>query len=183
MDFPQRLRTRRLALARVGHGDLEELMRGMEGLRPVIEPAGTPGEAIAHWDRHGYGLWIVRDPAADTIIGCGGLLPVSSSRGHGTELVFGLLCPYRGRGFATELARVAVAQGFVRLGIDEIVSVVPRAGLAAHRVVERAGFSYEREVMRRGEAHALYRLTVGAWLRAPAYRFAPQPRTAELQTA
>jgi RimJ/RimL family protein N-acetyltransferase len=183
MDFPQRLRTRWLALARVEHGDLEYLVHGLEGLRTSIEPAGTPDEAVAHWDRHGYGLWVARDPATDSIIGCGGLLAVPGSGGHGTELVFGLLSPYRGRGFATELARVAVAQGFVRLGIDVIECIVPHALSAARRVAERAGFSYEREVMRRGEPHALYRLTASAWLRAPAQRFAPQSRAAELQTA
>lgn len=180
MDFPQRLRTRRLALARAERSDLENLIPMLEELRPAIEPAGAPGDVIAHWDRHGYGLWIAREPATGDVMGCGGLLSAVGG-GRGTELVFALRLPYRGRGFATELARVAVAQGFVRLGLDDILCFVPRARAAARSVAERAGFSYEGDAMRCGEVHALYRLTVSAWLRAPARRLAPQP--AQLQTA
>ena len=44
-----------------------------------------------------------------------------------------------GHGYATEAARTAVADGFERLGLSEIVSFTATTNLASQRVMQRLG--------------------------------------------
>ena len=46
-----------------------------------------------------------------------------------------------GRGLATEGARAAMAFGFERFGLDQVISVAPRANLPSIRVMERLGMT------------------------------------------
>ena len=66
---------------------------------------------------------------------------------------------------------------------DTIDEVVLSTNAASRRVVEKAGFRYERQVTHAGGPHLLYRLTAPAWHAAPR---APATRTRAadvLQTA
>jgi RimJ/RimL family protein N-acetyltransferase len=184
MEFPQILRTRRLLLNRIERGDLNDFLR-MRGDPQVTRALGATnpqqGAALVHklaehWQRHGYGWWIARDPASGGFLGCGGLRSATVEGLRETEVAYGFLPEYWGRGYATELVRVAVAQGFVRLGVREIVSFVVPDNKASHRVMEKAGFSRERQFIHAARPHLLYRLKVDAWRLAPT-RSASQPRT------
>jgi RimJ/RimL family protein N-acetyltransferase len=184
MDFPARFRTRRLLFTRIERGDLDDflrmrsdpqVMRMLGGTEPK-RAAALVDELALHWDRHGYGWWIARDPDSGRFLGCGGLRSVTIRGVPETEVAYGFLPEYWGRGYATELARVAVAQGFVRLGLRNIVSFALRGNQASRRVMEKTGFAYERELVHSGRSHVLYRLTVEAWRTAPLERAAFQPR-------
>lgn len=191
MDFPGRFRTRRLLLTRIERSDLDDFLR-MRNDPQVIQVLGKTerpraaaliDEAAAHWDRHGYGWWIARDPESGRFLGCGGLRSVMIRGVPETEVAYGFLPEHWGRGYATELARVAVAQGFVRLGLRNIVSFALPGNQASRRVMEKAGFAYERELVHSGRSHVLYRLHVDAWRMAPMKRSACAPRAAlELQS-
>lgn len=185
MEFPQRFRTRRLLLQRIERGDLDDFLRMRSDPR-VTQALGEPrpGQAAVlvhklaeHWQRHGYGWWAARDPDSGRFLGCGGLRSATIDSAPETEVAYGFLPEYWGRGYATELARVAVAQGFVRLGVRDIVSFALPGNRASLRVMEKAGFAYEREFAHAGRLHVLYRLEVDAWRIAPLQRPASQPHT------
>jgi RimJ/RimL family protein N-acetyltransferase len=175
MEFPQNLRTRRLLLTRIARSDLDDFLR-MRSDPQVTKALGEadPQQAAVlihklgeHWERHGFGWWIARDPGSGRFLGCGGLRSAIVDGATETEVAYGFLPEYWRRGYATELVRVAVAQGFVRLGVRDIVSFVLPGNQASCRVMDKAGFSCEREFIHAGRPHALYRLKVDAWRIAP----------------
>ena len=191
MEFPQRLRTQHLLLSRIERTDLDDFtrMRGDPQVTQVL--GGTDSQQAAalihqlteHWQRHGYGWWTAREPHSGAFLGCGGLRSGGVEGMRMTEVAYGFLPEYWGRGYATELVRVAVAQGFIRLGVRDIVSFVLPENSASRRVMEKAGFTCGPELIHAGRAHVLYRLEVNAWRVAPLMRAAFQPRpSAVLQT-
>jgi RimJ/RimL family protein N-acetyltransferase len=118
---------------------------------------------------NGYGLWAVEVPDEAEFIGYVGLAP-ANFEAHFTpavEVGWRLARNYWGRGFAIEAARAAVADGFDRVGLDEIVSFTVPANLRSVRVMRRLGMTHDpaddfdhprlpiRHPLRR---HVLYRL-------------------------
>jgi RimJ/RimL family protein N-acetyltransferase len=79
------------------------------------------------------------------------------------ELGYALLPEFWNRGLATELSRVSVAQGFVRLGLSDIVGFALPGNRGSRRVMEKTGLQYERDVTHAGAPHVLYRLTAASW--------------------
>lgn len=191
MDFPNRFRTRRLMLTRIGHADVGDIDRLRTDIRlaPALgsmrtqDAAALVEELIADWERHSYGLWVARDPHSGHFLGCGGARPTQADAVPDAELTCALRPEFRRRGFATELARVAVAQGFVRAGLREIVGFTPPGNDASRRLMEKTGLAYECDVMHAGQRCALFRLRVETWRNAPLMPFMPSSPPVELATA
>ena len=57
----------------------------------------------------------------------------------------------------TELAHACVEVGFEQLGLLEIVAFTLPDNIASRRVMEKAGFRYERDIVHAGLPHVLYR--------------------------
>ena len=186
MDFPQRLRTQHLLLSRIGRNDLDDFTRMRNdprvtrvlGVTDSQQAAALIHQLTEHWQRHGYGWWTARDPHSGAFLGCGGLRSGTVEGMRVTEVAYGFLPEHWRRGYATELVRVAVAQGFVRLGACDIVSFVLPQNSASRRVMEKAGFISGPELIHTGRPHVLYRLEVDAWRVAPLVRAAYEPRPA-----
>ena len=173
MEFPQRLKTPRLLLARLEGSDFEDYLRRCGGAlfsegHPSLhdEPAIRFRAHVDHWQRHGYGWWAVRDPQTRAYRGCGGLESAVLD-GKWTTLV---TCDGWDRDYAAELVRIAVAQGFVGLDVQEIVAAIAPPPPAAARVLERAGFIRERAGAASRDAPAIYRLTARSWCVSPRTR-------------
>ena len=129
----------------------------------------------AHFQERGFGLWAVEVPGEAAFIGFVGLsVPrFQAPFMPAVEVGWRLDRPYWGRGFATEAARAAVADGFERLGLEEIVSFTIPANLASRRVMERLGMmhdeadDFEHPVIPEGHRmrrHVLYRLRRHDWM-------------------
>jgi RimJ/RimL family protein N-acetyltransferase len=89
--------------------------------------------------RAGYGLWAVELPGEADFIGYVGLA-LQNFEAHFTpavEVGWRLARDYWGRGFASEAARAAVADGFNRIDFEEIVSFNVPANVRSTRVMER----------------------------------------------
>lgn len=126
---------------------------------------------IAHWDACGVGCWVVVEREADRIIGYAGL----SVPTFLPEVLPALEVGWRfdpevwGRGYATEVARAAIAEAFTTLGLDEICSVPQAENSASVRVAERIGMRRDRMATipaneRRGELSAvLFRMSRDEW--------------------
>ena len=117
----------------------------------------------------GWGLWAVESKASREFIGFVGLhvppadLPFSPCIEIGWRLAAG----FWGMGFATEAARAALAFGFGRLGLDEIVSYTSVLNVRSRAVMERLGMTpceetFDHPAVPEGHVlreHCLYRLT------------------------
>jgi RimJ/RimL family protein N-acetyltransferase len=111
---------------------------------------------IDHWDRHGFGLWIMRDAATDEFVGRGGL-EFNHIDGRPTVEVAWAVMPARwGEGLATELARLSVRTAFERLELRELVAIALPGNIASRRVMEKSGFRYDRDIVHVGLDHVLY---------------------------
>lgn len=127
----------------------------------------------ALFENEGHGLWVVERGVDGEVVGFVGLLPVRFDA-HFTptiEVGWRLGTQWWGHGYATEAARASLADGFDRLGLDEIVSFTSVGHRRSRRVMEKLGMHTDPSddfdhpslpfdhLLRR---HVLYRLTAEA---------------------
>ncbi len=167
-----RLRTPRLLLSRIGSEDFPDLCRmhrdrqvmaTLGGVRSDEVSADILQQLMAHWEAHGFGYWMARDPESGDFMGRGGLRRVVVGGGDEVEVGYALMPQYWGRGIATELARACARVGFEQLGREDLVAFTLPTNYASRGVMQRVGFLYERDVIWAGMPHVLYRLPIEMW--------------------
>ncbi len=72
------------------------------------------------------------------------------------EVAWAIVPKRWGQGLATELALASVEVAFDWLGLAELIAFTLPGNLASRRVMEKAGFAYEREIEHAGLPHVLY---------------------------
>ena len=95
-------------------------------------------ESQALFDRRGVGTWLVYDKATGELVGFCGF--EHSSRTPEPQLAYAMLERFTRRGFATEMARAAIAEARTRPGFEEIVADVDEINTGSVRVLEKVGF-------------------------------------------
>jgi len=113
--------------------------------------------AIEHWERFGFGLWVMRDLADGSLVGRGGLQSTFATGRDEIEAAWTITPARWGQGLATELAIAAAAAGLEWLRLPSIIAYTTPDNLASRRVMEKAGFRYEREFLRGGHPMVLFR--------------------------
>lgn len=113
---------------------------------------------IAHWERHGYGPWILRDRTTNAMVGRGGLARTRIAGHEEVEVQWAIVPERWGQGLATELAQQAIDVAFDELGLQTIVTFTLPDNAASRRVMEKTGFAYEQDTIHAGLPHVLYRL-------------------------
>jgi RimJ/RimL family protein N-acetyltransferase len=165
----ERVETERMVLERL------RLEHADEQLRLLLDPrvsatlwpqAQSPTEAdvleglaakVDHWDRHGFGMWTARDRNTGGLVGRGGLQYTYTAGLNDVEAGWAIVPERWGQGLATELAHACVEVGFGPLGLLELVAFTLPNNLASRRVMEKVGFTYERDIVHAGLPHVLYR--------------------------
>jgi [ribosomal protein S5]-alanine N-acetyltransferase len=112
-----------------------------------------------HWRRHGFGLWLLRDRAGGELVGRGGLQYTDAAGGYSVEAAWAIVPARWGQGLATELATASVQVAFDSLGVDDLIAITLPDNDRSRRVMEKAGFAYERQIVHVTLAHVLYRRT------------------------
>lgn len=99
------------------------------------------------YGQYGYGLWatILKDTGA--FIGRCGLIPWQQPGRLEVEVAYLLDKPYWGKGLATEAARGIVDYAFTTLKLPKVVCYMWPANKASERVAQKAGLSFEREMV------------------------------------
>jgi RimJ/RimL family protein N-acetyltransferase len=165
-------RTPRLLLQRITLRDLPAIermqadaqtMATLGGVRDAATSRRMLEDWIAHWDAHGFGLWLARDAATGEFAGRGGLEHTVVGGRPEIEVAYGFLPAFWGRGLATELADASVRAGFEELDLADLVCFTLTTNRASQRVMEKAGFAFEREVEHAGFLHRLCRLRATDW--------------------
>lgn len=165
---PERIRTARLIYERPAPEHAAELA-GLMLLPEVLEwlwPFGEPPDEaelrarhrdkMAHWERHGFGQWCLRDGATGQFVGRGGPQYTEAPGERVVELGWAIRPERWGEGLATELALTSVRVAFEELGLERLVAFTMPHNLASRRVMEKAGFAYERDFEHAGVPHVLY---------------------------
>jgi RimJ/RimL family protein N-acetyltransferase len=173
--MPLALRTPRLLLREWRDDDAAHFaaMSADPGLTEFLLPPDEAWVARARqrWVEYGFGQFVVELPGEAPFIGVVGLsdlypaLPAAPA----IEAAWRLARPYWGRGYALEAARAVVADGFCRLGLQEIVAITVVGNVRSRRVMERLGmtrdptedFDFDHPRLSEGHPlrrHVLYRL-------------------------
>ncbi len=173
-----RLRTTRLLLRRWRPEDLAPfaalnadpaVMEHLPGALSRAESAALVERFEAGFERDGYGLWAVEIPGEAPCIGFVGLSPVAFDVffAPAVEVGWRLARRFWGRGLASEAAGAAVAFGFQRCRLEEIVSFTAVGNLRSRAVMERLGMrrdpheDFDHPLLAAGDPlrrHVLYRL-------------------------
>jgi len=165
----ERVETERMILERL------RLEHGSEQLRLLLDPRvnatlwprtqpPTEGEVldglaakVQHWDSNGFGMWMLRDRETGEMVGRGGLQHTYTAGLHDVEAGWAIVPERWGQGLATELAHACVEVGFEQVGLLEIVAFTLPSNIGSRRVMEKAGFTYHRDIIHAGLPHVLYR--------------------------
>jgi RimJ/RimL family protein N-acetyltransferase len=133
--------------------------------KPLTEDAVKKqiDQSVAHWQEHGFGLWVFHRKSDGQFIGRGGLKSHQIDGKDVIGLAYTVMPDYWNRGFATEIAEASLDVGFGHLGFPEIDSWTLPVNLASQRVMEKLGFRYERDFEFAGLPHRFYRLVKGDW--------------------
>lgn len=94
-----------------------------------------------YFETHGYGLWAIERRSDRAFLGWTGLSQ-PGWEAHFTpaiEVGWRLGVQYWNQGYATEAARAAIADGFHRCGVREIVSFTFVGNMRSRRVMEKLG--------------------------------------------
>ena len=138
---------------------------------PRVAPTLWPGEAppgegqllhilsdkLEHWDRYGFGLWLLRDRATGVMVGRGGLQNTIVGKSGEVEAGWAIVPERWGQGLATELAGACTHVAFDKLELAEVIAMAIPTNVASRRVMEKARFVYERDLLYKGLGHVLYR--------------------------
>ncbi len=107
-------------------------VRDLVGARGYIE--GGPAKSYAE---HGFGLWRVVETATGAPVGLCGLLKRDGL--DDPDVGYAFLTEARGKGYAVEAARAALAHGRSAFGMGRIVAIVTPDNDASIRVLEKIG--------------------------------------------
>jgi RimJ/RimL family protein N-acetyltransferase len=138
MAYPEEVTTARIMLRRWTAADADArvaiwsdpdvwaALRPGEPGDPVQAAAESQAKQLAHWEKHGFGLWAVVPRGEQEPVGwVGAWYPdfVPEVRGE-IEIGWTLRRPFWGRGLATEAARKAVAATFEHLEPERVISLI-----------------------------------------------------------
>jgi RimJ/RimL family protein N-acetyltransferase len=116
---------------------------------------------VEHWNSHGFGLWMARDRVTRAMVGRGGLQHTFVGGCNEIETGWAIVPERWGEGLATELALASARVAFDDLRLREIVAFTLPHNHASRRVMEKAEFEYERQIVHVGLPHVLYRRLAG----------------------
>jgi RimJ/RimL family protein N-acetyltransferase len=165
----ERIETERMILERLRLEHAPEQLRLLLDPRVslTLSPRGQPpSEAevidglaakVEHWNRHGFGMWLLRDRETGEMVGRGGLQYTYTAGLNDVEAAWAIVPGRWGQGLATELAHACLETAFGPLDLLEIVAFTLPVNVASRRVMEKSGFAYERDIVHAGLAHVLYR--------------------------
>ncbi len=166
---PERLDTGRLRCERLTREHADELIPLLQDPRvaATLAASGQPlseeeiedrvAGGIEHWERSGFGLWVLRDRATGEVVGRGGLQHTFVAGTDEIEAAWAILPARWGEGLATEFAEATVGVAFGELHLPDVVAFTLPGNLASRKVMEKVGFTYERELLHAGLTHVLYR--------------------------
>lgn len=110
---------------------------------------------VAHWQRHGYGPWAVREREGGAFVGRGGLAWATVEGRRQVELPWAVKPEFQNRGYATQMALAAIETAS-RVGLERVVSLTLPSNHASRRIMDKAGLGLVGEIEHVGLPHVLY---------------------------
>ena len=164
--YPETLETERLHLRLFRAGDIEAYERIIADPEVIRWLGGEPPEDLrreawwsmsmhaGQWVLRGFGIWAVTLRGSDEMIGRAGLWhPVWWPE---PEAAWTFAREHWGKGYATEVGRVALEVGFSALGLAHAVSYIRHDNARSIRVAEKLGGRLEQRTVSHGVETLVY---------------------------
>jgi len=160
----EHFKTSRLIAERLQEGHLADLValhldpdvsRYLGGVRSPGATNVYLTANIAHWDHHGFGLWVLR-MATGEFAGRAGIRRIVVDDEE-VEIAYAFKRSLWGRGLASEITKALTSLGLLRLELPSLVGLVSVENAASRRVLEKSNFTLERSTMYHGEEVVIYR--------------------------
>jgi len=110
---------------------------------------------IKHWKIYGYGVWLFY--FEKEFVGIGGIRHTKIEGKDEIEVLYSILPEYWGKGFATEIAKGSLNYATHTLHLQDLICFTLKENIASRRVIEKAGFIFEREGTYKNLLHLIYR--------------------------
>ncbi|QPF95147.1 GNAT family N-acetyltransferase [Bradyrhizobium commune] len=152
----ERLRDDHLADLVALHLD-PEVSRYLGGVRAPEATKAYLAVNIAHWDRHGFGLWALRTRDG-AFAGRAGIRHILVDGIDEIEIAYTFKREFWGQGLASEIAIALTQIGLSQLALPSLIGLVFVGHRASRRVLEKANYVLEKSTIHHGEDVVIYRI-------------------------
>ncbi len=99
---------------------------------------------ISSYEKHGFGLFLVKEKQNDISIGICGLLKRDYL--DDVDIGFAFLPEYRGKGYAYESASAVINYGKESFGINKILAITQSNNLSSIKMLKKLGLEYIKNI-------------------------------------
>ncbi|MBR0784125.1 GNAT family N-acetyltransferase [Bradyrhizobium iriomotense] len=111
---------------------------------------------MAHWDQHGFGLWVLRTKDG-AFAGRAGIRHILVDGVDEIEIAYAFTRSAWRLGFASEIASAMTRIGLSQLALPSLIGIVHADNGASRRVLEKSNYLLERSTNRYGNDAVIYR--------------------------
>ena len=149
-----------LHLIRVIHSDSRVMATLAADGQPAdaVHSATTLARMCEHWERHGFGVWMLFEKDGGRFAGYAGIRHIELDGAAEVELLYTIRSDRWGAGYATEAAREALRLGFLSPSPASIVGFTLPHNYRSRAVLEKCGMHFERDIVHAALPHVLYRI-------------------------
>jgi RimJ/RimL family protein N-acetyltransferase len=151
----ERLRSDHFADMAALHLD-PEVSRYLSGVRPPDETEIYMATKLAHWEQHGFGLWVLRTRDGE-FAGRAGIQHVVFDGVPEVDVAYTFRRAVWGQGLATEITLALVDIGLGQLNLPSLIGFASARNAASLRVLEKSGFGFERRTTFKDDEVVVYR--------------------------
>lgn len=137
-----------------------EVARYLGGVRSPEKTKAYLADNMAHWDRHGFGLCVLRTKTGE-FAGRAGIRHVVVEDVEEIEIAYTFKRTLWGQGLASEIAKALTGIGLSHFRLPSLIGLVSAENAASRRVLEKLNYRLERRAMHKDEEVVLYRLVRG----------------------
>lgn len=134
-----------------------EVSRYLGGVRAPEVTTTYLATNMAHWDQHGFGLWVLRTKDG-TFAGRAGIRHILVDDIDEIEIAYAFKREFWGQGLASEVAIALTDIGLSHHELPSLIGLVYVGNGASRRVLEKASYTLEKSTMRHGEDVLIYRI-------------------------
>ena len=134
-----------------------EVSRYLGGVRSAEVTKSYLEVNMAHWDQHGFGLWVLRTEDG-AFVGRAGIRHLLVDGVDEIEIFYAFRRGAWGLGFASEIVTAMTEIGLSHLELPSLIGLVFAENMASRRVLEKSDYLLERSTVRHGNDAVIYRI-------------------------
>ncbi|MBN1805366.1 MAG: GNAT family N-acetyltransferase [Sedimentisphaerales bacterium] len=135
----------------------KRIMAHLGGLRSLPQTKEYMERNLDHWQRYGYGIWVLRLRETGLLAGRGGLRNTVLAGKDEVEIAYGLIPEFWNMGLAAEFVETVVQIGFSEIGLSNLACITQPGNMASKRVLEKSKFKLECDIIYQDKPHLLFR--------------------------